>query len=225
MKIEIMPSLLAADFGRLADEIARVERAGADKLHVDVMDGHFVNNITIGPFIIEAIARLATIPLDVHLMIEQPRRYVEAFIQAGADVISTHIEAADSPIEVIETLHDHGRQAGIALNPGTPVAAVEQLLDRVDKVLVMTVEPGFGGQEMIEAALAKCSELRGRCPEIDIQVDGGVNPETIRKSVLAGANQIVAGTAIFRAADPAPEIARLRALAQAAWQERSPAVS
>ena len=220
MKIQIMPSLLAADFGCLSEEIARVERAGADKLHVDVMDGHFVDNITIGPCIVEAIAKAATIPVDVHLMIEQPRRYLEAFIQAGADVISFHVEAADSPAEVIRMLHDRDRQAGLALNPETPVSALEPWLDQVDKVLVMTVEPGFGGQGMIEEALAKCATLRRRYSELDIQVNGGINTETIRKSVLAGANQIVAGTAIFRAAEPGAAIARLRALAEEAWQER-----
>jgi len=220
MKIQIMPSLLAADFGCLAEEIGRVERGGADKLHVDVMDGHFVNNITVGPCIVEAIAGVATIPLDVHLMIEGPGRYIEAFVEAGAGVISFHLEAADAPTEVIRMLHDRDRQVGLALKPKTPVSTLEPWLDQVDKVLVMTVEPGFGGQAMLEEALAKCATLRERCPELDIQVNGGVNLETIRKSVLAGANQIVAGTAIFRATEPGAAIARLRALAEEAWQER-----
>ena len=197
LPIKIAPSLLAADFSNLAAEITKVEKAGCDMLHIDVMDGHFVPNITVGPFIIKAIRKVTKLPLDVHLMIERPEKYVGDFVKAGADHITFHAEACHGNIhEVIELVHSHAITCGVSLKPATPLTHIKENLVNVDLVLLMTVNPGFGGQAFMPEVLKKVSELR-RFFERDIQVDGGINQETAKKAVQAGANVLVAGTAIF----------------------------
>ena len=215
-KIKVAPSLLAADFSRLGREIESVESAGADLLHVDVMDGHFVPNITIGPFIVEAIKRVATLPLDVHLMITDPEKYAKTFIDAGADSISFHVEVLPEPHALIEMIHGCGLKAGIAISPQTPVEAVSRLLDAVDQVVVMTVHPGFGGQDLIPECVEKVRRLAETAPDKDIEVDGGINAATIQTVAAAGASVFVAGTAVFGHDDRAEAIAALRSLAAAA---------
>jgi len=219
-RIKIAPSLLAADFSRLGREIEEAESAGADLLHVDVMDGHFVPNITIGPFIVEAIKRAATVPLDVHLMITDPDKFAKAFIDAGADSIDFHIEVSPEPERLIETIHGRGLRAGIAISPETPVDAIAGLLDAVDQVMVMTVEPGFGGQGLIPECVRKVRRLAELSPDMDIFVDGGINTETVATVAEAGANTFVAGTAIFGEKDRSRAAASLRALAEEAYRRR-----
>jgi ribulose-phosphate 3-epimerase len=199
--IELAPSILSADFARLADDVRAAGEGGATLLHVDVMDGHFVPNITIGPLVVAALRRVTELPLDVHLMIENPDQYLGAFIEAGADWVSVHQEACVHLHRTVSLIRSKGAQAGVVLNPATPVTAVEHVLGDIDLVLVMTVNPGFGGQSFIESQLAKIATLRkmidasGRT--IDLEVDGGVNPETAKKAVAAGADMLVAGTAVF----------------------------
>jgi len=216
--IRIAPSLLAADFTRLDREIREAESAGADLLHVDVMDGHFVPNITIGPFVVEAIKRTATLPLDVHLMISDPVKFVRAFIDAGADSIDFHIEVVPEPRELIETVHDHGLKIGVALSPETPVDAISNILGAVDQVMVMTVHPGFGGQGLIPECVEKVRRVAELAPDMDILVDGGINATTISAVAAAGANVFVAGTAVFGKEDRAAAVATLRSLAEKAFQ-------
>jgi len=212
--ILIAPSLLAADFTRLDREIESAESAGADLLHVDIMDGHFVPNITIGPFIVEAITRVASIPLDVHLMIADPAKYAPAFIDAGADFIAFHIEVVPDPVPLIGMLRARGVEVGIAISPETDVAAIDAVAGQVDRVMVMTVHPGFGGQTLIPECVAKVRRLAELLPEhVDIEVDGGISETTIAETAEAGANIFVAGTAVFRKADRAAAIATLRRLA------------
>ena len=210
-RIEVAPSLLAADFGRLADEIKRAEDAGADRLHVDVMDGHFVPNITIGPFIVEAIKRNASVPLDVHLMIADPMAYLGPFADAGADYLTFHQEVVDDPRETADAFRAKGVHPGISANPETSVEMVLEVLDAVDQVLIMTVHPGFGGQEFITENVDKVRRVReaGR-PELHIAVDGGINEETARVVCSAGADVLVAGTFLFKSDDMAATLARLR---------------
>ena len=209
--IKIAPSLLAADFSRLGDEIKKVEDAGADWLHVDVMDGHFVPNITLGPFIVEAMKRSARIPLDVHLMIEKPADYAKNFIDAGADILTFHIEAMDSPIELFEMIKGEGVKAGVSLSPDTDIDESEEVYRLVDKVLIMTVHPGFGGQGFIKEMLPKIAKMRRLIgAEKDLQIDGGVNFETLADAASAGTNVIVAGTSIFGSDDVKDMIKRLR---------------
>ncbi|MCX6909661.1 MAG: ribulose-phosphate 3-epimerase [Verrucomicrobia bacterium] len=210
----IAPSVLAADFGRLADEAAHAEAAGADWLHVDVMDGHFVPNLTVGPDVVRGLRRASKLPLDVHLMVERPDKFVTAFAEAGADRVRIHIESPCNVATTLEVIRAAGKPPGIVLNPGTPIKAIAPHLDRVKLVLVMTVNPGFGGQAFIESTLAKLSDLaalrEARHLDFDIQVDGGVSEKTVGKCAAAGANVIVAGVALFRAPDMAAAIAAMR---------------
>lgn len=210
----IAPSVLAADFGRLAEEAARAEAADADWLHVDVMDGHFVPNLTVGPDIVAGLRRASKLPLDVHLMVERPDRFITTFAEAGADRISIHIESPCNVATTLEVIRAAGKPPGIVLNPGTPIKAIAPHLDRVKLVLVMTVNPGFGGQAFIEPCLAKITELAAlrdaRKLDFDIQVDGGVSEKTAGACAAAGANVMVAGVALFRAPDMAQAIAAVR---------------
>jgi ribulose-phosphate 3-epimerase len=214
----IAPSLLAADFARLAEEIAAVEEAGADWLHVDVMDGHFVPNITIGPLIAKTARGATSLPLDVHLMIESPERYIDAFAKAGANTIGVHAETCPHLHRTIETIREAGPRAAVAINPSTPASAVQEVLGDVDQVLVMTVNPGFGGQKFIASTLPKIETLRRwideRGLEVALEVDGGIGPETIARAAQAGANVFVAGTAVFGAGDYAEAIEGLRRAAR-----------
>jgi ribulose-phosphate 3-epimerase len=208
--IKIAPSLLAADFANLKEEIARVEAAGCDMLHLDVMDGHFVPNLTIGPFIVKAIRRLTRLPLDAHLMIENPDRYLASFVEAGADSITVHAEACGQGLgRTLEALRARRVGCGVSLKPATPLEALDGHLSAVDMVLLMTVNPGFGGQSFMPEVLPKVSALR-RVFAGDIQVDGGINRETSRQAVEAGANVLVAGTAIFGKPDVKQAIEELR---------------
>ncbi len=201
MKWKLAPSILAADFTRLGEEIAAVEAAGVDWIHVDVMDGHFVPNLTIGPLIVRAIRPLTLLPLDVHLMIEQPERYIPAFVDAGADQLIVHVETCPHLHRTIQQIHNLGAKAGVTLNPATPLSALEEILPYVDQVLVMSVNPGFGGQSYIPASTRKIARLRQLLTDLrspaDISVDGGINPQTIRAAAEAGASALVAGSAIF----------------------------
>jgi ribulose-phosphate 3-epimerase len=214
MDYYIAPSLLSADFGRLAQEIRAIEEAGADLLHVDVMDGRFVPNITIGPFVVEAIRKCATIPLDVHLMIVEPERYIDAFSEAGADIITVHPEATPHLQRAVARIRELGRKAGVALNPSTPLSAVEWVLQVVDMVLIMSVNPGFGGQAFLPASLAKIellrSQIRRAKMDVDIQVDGGIKVDNIGEVVAAGANVIVSGSGIFGTPDYKETIGRMK---------------
>lgn len=216
----ISPSLLSCDFARLATEVARVEDAGADWLHVDVMDGHFVPNLTIGPPVVEALAKVARRPLDVHLMITDPLKYAPHYAKAGAHVLTFHVEVAGSAAgcrEVIRAFRGEGvRQVGIALNPDTPVERVLDVLDEVDLVLVMSVFPGFGGQKFMPEVLGKVRALRERGFERHIEMDGGLNAATLPRCAEAGTNVFVAGSAIFGASDMRSTIEGFRASAASA---------
>jgi ribulose-phosphate 3-epimerase len=214
MEYYIAPSLLSADFGRLAEEVRAVEKAGADLLHVDVMDGRFVPNITIGPPVVAAIKRCATLPLDVHLMIVEPEKYIEDFTAAGADVITVHAEATPHLQRAVARIRELGKKAGVALNPSTSMSAVEWVLSDVDMVLLMTVNPGFGGQAFIPAMTGKIELLRSQLARtglpVDIQVDGGIKADNVADVVRAGANVIVSGSGIFGTKDYAKTIAQMR---------------
>jgi ribulose-phosphate 3-epimerase len=199
--VRISPSILSADFAALGREVAAITAAGADAIHVDVMDGHFVPNITIGPAVVKALRGHSALPFDVHLMIAPVDPYVPDFAAAGADIISFHPEAGPHPHRTIQLIKSLGKKAGIVLNPATPVGVVEPVIGDIDLVLVMSVNPGFGGQSFIDSQLAKIAALRrmidaaGRA--IDLEVDGGINPQTARKAIAAGADMLVAGTAVF----------------------------
>ena len=218
MKIQIAPSILSADFGRLAEEVRSVEMAGADVIHVDVMDGHFVPNITIGPMVVKALRSVTKLPLDVHLMIEFPDRYIEAFAQAGASWLTVHVEACTHIHRTINAIKAYGIKAGAVLNPATSPSTLEYILADLDLVLVMSVNPGFGGQHFIPSSLDKIRHLRKLLASLDhyvpIEVDGGVNSQTIEAVVSAGADICVAGSAIFGARDYAATIERLKELGQ-----------
>jgi ribulose-phosphate 3-epimerase len=212
--LRIAPSILASDFSRLGEEIRAVEAAGADWIHIDVMDGHFVPNLTIGPGIVEAARRCTDLPLDVHLMIETPDRYVGDFVSAGADTIGVHVEACPHLHRSIQTIKEAGVRACAVINPATPASAVEPILADVDQVLVMTVNPGFGGQKFIRSALSAVKQIRGwiqeRDLDVDVEVDGGITADTIGEAAQAGANAFVAGTAVFGTDDYKAAIEALR---------------
>jgi len=211
MRIKVAPSLLSADFSCLAREIKKVERAGADMLHIDVMDGHFVPNITIGPVVVKYIRRVTRLPLDVHLMIENPEKFIAAFVKAGSDMITLHIETiSKSKLKSQKAkLNARGVKLGISLNPATPLTKVKRVLSLVDFVLVMSVNPGFGGQAFIPKALIKIRQLRS-IYDGDIAVDGGINEKTAKQVIRAGANILAAGSYIFGARDVKSAIERIR---------------
>jgi ribulose-phosphate 3-epimerase len=218
MRVKIAPSILSADFGRLADEVRAI--ATADYVHVDVMDGHFVPNLTIGPIVVEAVKRVTALPLDVHLMIEDAERWVGAYAKAGADLIGVHVEACPHLHRTLQQIRDLGKRASVVLNPATPVEAIEWVLDDVDQVLIMSVNPGFGGQQFIPSALRKIQQLRRVIDErglaVDIEVDGGVKVDNVAAVCAAGANVIVSGSGVFGTKDYAATIAELRARGDAA---------
>ena len=212
--IKIAPSILSADFARLGEEIRAIEQAGADYVHVDVMDGHFVPNITIGPLVVNAIRPLTDLPFDVHLMIDHPDQYVPEFAAAGADLIVVHAEASRHLHRTIQLIRSHGKKAGVSLNPATPLTALDMILPDLDLVLLMTVNPGFGGQSFIESCLPKIAELRQRLDvlglPIELEVDGGVKTDNIHRIAAAGADVFVAGSAVFGSADYRLTITQLK---------------
>ncbi len=216
----IAPSILSADFLELGAEITAVEHAGADWIHIDVMDGRFVPNLTVGPLIVEAVKRCTGLPLDVHLMIEEPERYIDDFVDAGASTVGVHVETCPHLHRTVAQIREAGARASVVLNPSTPAESVEIVLGDVDQVLVMTVTPGFGGQRFIAAMLPKIEKIRGWIDErglpVDLEVDGGIGPETIVAAAAAGANVFVAGTAIFTTSDYPEAIQALRAKASRA---------
>ena len=203
--IKLAPSILSADFARLGEQIAEVARAGADYIHVDVMDGHFVPNITIGAPVVAAIRAVTSLPLDVHLMIEHPERYISDFVDAGADIITVHVEASPHLRSTIEAIKDLGVKAGVSLNPPTPIGAAEEIVAHVDLVLVMSVNPGFGGQSFIPETLPKIASMRKILDDgklgAELEVDGGINADNAREIVKAGADVLVAGNSIFKAGE------------------------
>lgn len=213
--IKVAPSILSADFAALGNEIKDVERGGADCIHIDVMDGHFVPNITIGPLIVEAVRPVTDLPLDVHLMIEEPDRYIPAFAKAGADILSVHAEACPHLHRIIQLIKEQGVKAGVVLNPHTPVQVIEHVFDDLDLVLLMTVNPGFGGQKFIHSVLPKIKEVKRMADEkgkkdLLIEVDGGVNKETAPLVIEAGANLLVAGSAVYGQSDRKKAISEIR---------------
>jgi ribulose-phosphate 3-epimerase len=222
--IEIIPSILSADFARLGEEIARVERGGATMLHLDVMDGHFVANLTIGPPVVASIRKVTRSHLNVHLMIENPERHVPAFVQAGADSISVHYETCRHLDGVLGLIRSQGVQAGIVLNPSTPVSVLQDVLEVADYVLLMSVNPGFGGQKLIPYVLDKARELdrlrRERGLALPIQIDGGVHRENLAEVIRAGCDWIVTGSAIFHSSDPEAAVRRMREIAAQATTVR-----
>lgn len=220
MRIIIAPSILSADFSRLGDEIRAVEEAGADWIHVDVMDGHFVPNITLGPMIVESVGRVTSLPLDVHLMIENPDRFIPAFADAGAKLISVHAETCPHLHRTVELIRQSGCRPGVVLNPATPVCVLDWILEHIDFVLVMSVNPGFGGQDFIENSLEKIHALRQNIARRGlstlVEVDGGVNPDTIARIAAAGTDAFVAGSAVFGSPDYRQTIEAMRKTAAGA---------
>lgn len=214
--MKLAPSILSADFANLERDIQLVEKLGADYIHVDVMDGQFVPNITLGPNVVSAIRPVTKLPLDVHLMIVQPENYIEAFAKAGADIITIHEESTPHIHRAVQMIKASGVKAGVVINPGTPLSAIEYVLDLVDQVLIMTVNPGFGGQSFIESSLDKIAQLKewkeSKGYTYDIEVDGGIVPETAKRCKEAGANVFVAGSYIYDSESPKERIEALRAV-------------
>ena len=210
MDVKISPSVLASDFANLESELKKCSDGGAELIHLDVMDGHFVPNISIGAPVIAALDKVCETPFDVHLMISDPLFYIDDFIKAGADIITFHIECESDIEKTIDKIVDAGCKAALAVKPQTPIDAVYPYLDKLSMVLVMTVEPGFGGQSFMESTMPKIKELRAKCPDIDIQVDGGINADTVKIAGKAGANVFVAGSAVFKSDNPAATIKLLK---------------
>lgn len=208
--IKISPSILAADFGALRQQTQMVEKGGADYLHIDVMDGHFVPNLSFGMGMVSALRECSDLVMDCHLMIENPEKYIEAFHKAGADIITVHVEATPHIHRALQQIRALGIKAGLAINPGTPASAIKEVAHLADMILVMSVNPGFTAQKFLPEVLGKVREIRAMCPETDIQIDGGIGLKNIYEVTEAGANVIVAGAAIFYAEDPAAEIRKLR---------------
>jgi len=215
-RVKVAPSILSADFGRLAEEVKAVEQAGADYIHVDVMDGRFVPNLTLGPVIVEAVRRATKLPLDVHLMIVEPERYVDAFVKAGADIVTVHVETSPHLNRTLQQIREAGATPSVVLNPATPLSSIEEVLDQVGQVLLMSVNPGFGGQRFLPGSVERVRRLRamldarGLGEQVDIEVDGGINAQTAAQVVAAGARVLVAGSAVFNQDDYAKAIAALR---------------
>jgi len=203
--IRIAPSILAADFARLGEQVTAVAQAGAGVIHVDVMDGHFVPNITMGPLVVQALSRIVSVPLDVHLMITDPDRYLDSFVQAGAGILSVHVEATGHLHRTLTRIRELGVRAGVAINPATPLSAISEVLDLIDQVIIMSVNPGFGGQSFIPRSVERVAALRALLADrpVDIEVDGGVDLGNARTLVQAGATMLVAGASIFGRPDPA----------------------
>ncbi|MBP2626454.1 MAG: ribulose-phosphate 3-epimerase [Firmicutes bacterium] len=214
MEIKIAPSILSADFSKLADDIKRVEVAGADMIHIDIMDGHFVPNLTFGPPVVASIRKVTNLLFDVHLMVNNPQDLIAPFAQAGADILTIHVETAPHLHRLIQNIKEYGLKAAVSLNPSTPLSMIEEVLDDIDMLLIMTVNPGFGGQKFIPQMLDKIARLRKMINErnltVDIQVDGGINRETARQVIAAGANILVAGSAIYQAEDIEEAIREIR---------------
>jgi len=212
---KIAPSILSADFGRLAEEITAVEKAGADWIHIDVMDGHFVPNITIGPSVVSSLRKVTKLPFDVHLMIENPERYVETFARAGSDFITVHLEACHHLHRIVTLIRETGARAGVSLNPATPLALIEPILPDIDLLLVMSVNPGFGGQSFIGSVLPKIRRagelVKAVAPNVLLEVDGGVTLNNARSVAEAGAEVLVAGAAVFGSSDYGKTLAAMRA--------------
>jgi len=215
-RVKVAPSILSADFGRLAEEVKAVEQAGADYIHVDVMDGRFVPNLTLGPVIVEAVRRATKLPLDVHLMIVEPERYVDVFVKAGADIVTVHVETSPHLNRTLQQIREAGATPSVVLNPATPLSSIEEVLDQVGQVLLMSVNPGFGGQRFLPGSVERVRRLRamldarGLGEQVDIEVDGGINAQTAAQVVAAGARVLVAGSAVFNQDDYAKAIAALR---------------
>jgi ribulose-phosphate 3-epimerase len=223
--VRLAPSILSADFSALDREIAAAERGGADVIHVDVMDGHFVPNLTVGPLVVRALRRVTALPLDVHLMIEQPERYIDAFIEAGATMVSVHVEVSPHLHRTIGAIRQRGAMAGVVLNPATPVVSIEDVAADVDYVLVMSVNPGFGGQTFIRRSLGKIRAVRAMLDATGnaapVEVDGGVDLQTIGEVVAAGADLLVCGYAVFGGGRPEGATHELKAAARTAFESRS----
>jgi len=213
-RILVAPSILSADFARLGDEVAELEAAGADWIHVDVMDGRFVPNLTIGPPVVKALRRVTKLPLDVHLMIVEPERYIDDFASAGADTITIHVEACTHLHRALAQVRALGKRAGVTMNPSTSEESIRYVLDVVDQILVMSVNPGFGGQSFLRSVLPKVAAIRKMIDErgltIDLEIDGGITPETAPEAIAAGARVLVAGNAVFGEKDRAAAIASIR---------------
>lgn len=224
LEIQFAPSILSADFTRLGSEIAAVDAAGAEIIHIDVMDGHFVPNITIGPLVVRAARQATSKILDVHLMISDPDSYVEAFAAAGADWITVHVEACTHLHRTIAHIKELGKKAGVVLNPASPLSSLDYILEDLDLVMLMSVNPGFGGQSFIESTLPKTDALRRRIEglglQVGIEIDGGISPKTIARVAEAGANIFVAGSAVYGASDYKEVLREMRDLAKGGWAKR-----